>query len=107
MLLEAGICFSLIWVSTEGLPQTVPSTQQDSTALKGINAVEYRVGGEDGTGVSVLTKPVTCEKEQETIMHNMGRTETVLYSADMPWGSSTYPFHQGVSDLWSPPTSFT
>lgn len=54
MLLEAGACFSLIFVSTEGPPQTVPSTQQDSTALKGINVVEYRVGDEDWLGESVL-----------------------------------------------------
>lgn len=60
MLLEAGACLSLILVSTARPPQTVPSPQQDSTALKGIDVVGHRVGGEDGTGVSVLTKPVSC-----------------------------------------------
>lgn len=101
MLLAEGVCFSLILVSTEGLPQTVPSSQQDSTALKRINVVEYRVGDEDWLGVSVLINHSPGKGQEETLTLNVGRTEMV--SADMPWGSSSTYLSIWVSWIYAPP----
>lgn len=67
-----GLFFLDLGLHQRSPPQTGPSPQQGSTALQS-KQLSPELGGEDWMGVSVLTTPVPCMKEQEAVMHEVGR----------------------------------